>query len=273
MNRAATVANFPCRLCARTELYLYHSMGSDGRYRYYRCNHCKLVNYDHATGLGQEQFAVLDKDPTDDTDRWNQQKDQSFRFISHYLPPSGSMLDIGCGSGRLMYVARRAGWKVKGLELSAPMAEFVYDKLGEEVVIADFLTMEPRAISDIPFDLICLRHVLEHLPDCLLAMRKLRNLLQPGGHILIEIPNVESVSKKVKRFLTNTGLRRAKYPAGMVIGHANEFCRASFEYLLKETGFTLSHWETYSNKPVANYIYNRVHIGSNARALIKRTTE
>ena len=271
MARKQQTANFPCRLCSGTDLRLYHTLGNDGRYRYYRCGNCTLVNYDLATGLSQEHFVVLDRDPTDDEDGWNRDKDRSFRFVSRHLPTPGSMLDIGCGNGRLMYVARRAGWQVKGLELSSEMAGFVLDRLGIEVVVADFLQAEPRAISEVPFDLVCLRHVLEHLPDCRLAMRKLRELVRPDGHVLIEIPNVESLSKKVKRFLTNRGLRRARYPADMAIGHANEFCRASFEYLLQETGFTLIRWETYSKKPVANYFYNRVHVGNNARALIRQT--
>ena len=245
-------------------------MGNDGEYRHYQCSNCKLVNYDLSTGLGQEQFVVLDKDPTDDNDKWNKDKDQSFEFISEYLPTPGSMLDIGCGSGRLLYVARRAGWEVMGLELSGEMAELVRDKLGIQVVVEDFLEADPRAVSEGLFDLVCLRHVLEHLPDCNLAMSKLRELLQPGGHALIEIPNVESLAKNVKRFLTNIGLRRAKYPVDIVIGHANEFCKSSFEYLLKETGFTLVRWETYSKQPVVNYLYNRLHVGNKARALIRR---
>ncbi len=246
-------------------------MGNAGQFRYYRCENCKLVNYDLATGLGQEQFTVLDKDPTDDTDPWNLQKDQSFEFVTRYLSGPGYMLDIGCGSGRLMYVARRAGWRVKGLELSEDMAELVRRSLGEEVVVADFLAVEPNEISATAFDLVSLRHVLEHLPDCLHAMRKLRALLVPRGHVLIEIPNVDSISKKVKRFLAETGLRRPRYPDDLVIGHANEFCRASFEYLLHETGFSLIRWETYSKKPLSNFIYNHLHVGSSARALIRAT--
>jgi 2-polyprenyl-3-methyl-5-hydroxy-6-metoxy-1,4-benzoquinol methylase len=244
-------------------------MGSDHQFRYYKCSRCRLVNYDLATGLGQEQFTVLDKDPTDDTDRWNLQKDQTFQFVCRYLSTAGSMLDIGCGSGRLMYVAKRAGWDVMGLELSEQMADYVRTKLGEDVVVANFLEVDAKAISDVQFDLVCLRHVLEHLPDCLLAMRKLRELLKPGGYVLIEIPNVESISKKAKRVLTRRGLRHTKYPTDMVIGHANEFCRYSFEYLLRETGFDLVRWETYSRKPISNYIYNRLHVGSSARALIR----
>ncbi|MFL2547518.1 MAG: class I SAM-dependent methyltransferase [Candidatus Rariloculaceae bacterium] len=269
MNTNSETADFPCRLCAGTDLRLYHTMGNDGRFRYYQCGRCKLVNYDLATGLGQEQFTVLDKDPTDDSDPWNLEKDQSFDFIRRYISSPGSMLDIGCGSGRLMYVAKRLGWDVKGLELFGDMAANVRASIGEEVVVANFLEVDAKSISEEPFDLVCLRHVLEHLPDCRLAMQKLRELLKPGGHILIEIPNVESVSKKVKRFMTRLGLRRTKYPADLVIGHTNEFCKFSFEYLLKETEFELVRWETYSKKPVSSFIYNRVHVGSNARAIIR----
>lgn len=44
-------ATFPCRLCGGRNLYFYFSLGNDGRFRYYRCPDCALVNYDLATGL------------------------------------------------------------------------------------------------------------------------------------------------------------------------------------------------------------------------------
>jgi hypothetical protein len=73
MIREAASANFPGRLCDGTELRLYHAMGNDRRYRYYKYSHCKLVNYDLATGLGQEQFEIFNKGPIDDNDKWNPQ--------------------------------------------------------------------------------------------------------------------------------------------------------------------------------------------------------
>ena len=155
MTKHLETASFPCRLCAGTELLLYHMMGNDHRFRYYQCAYCKLVNHDLAMGLGQEHFTVLDKDPTDNVDPWNLQKDRSFEFVCRYVFEPGSMLDIGCGSGRLMYVARRAGWDVKGLELSEQMARNVCDKLGEDVVVANFLEVDAQTIGDKPFDLIC----------------------------------------------------------------------------------------------------------------------
>jgi SAM-dependent methyltransferase len=270
MERSATKATFRCRLCSGDELYLYHTMGNDGRFRYFRCPRCALVNYDLATGLSQEHYDQPDKDPTDDREPWNLDKDRSFRFLSRYVRPPGRMLDIGCGNGRLMYLARRAGWDVKGLELSPVMAKVVRQRLGTAVVVADFLAVDAATIDAGKFDLISLRHVLEHLPDCLLAMAKLKALLTLTGHVLIELPNVESISKRIKRFATKRGWRKPHYPDDLAIGHANEFCRKSFEFLLGKSGFELVRWETYSRKPAANFIYNRVHVGSNARALIKR---
>jgi len=270
MRAGIVKADFSCRLCGGNDLSLYHVMGSDGQFRYFKCANCRLVNYDLLTGLEQEHFDEPDKDPMDDSERWNLDKDQSFRFIGHYLSPPGRMLDIGCGNGRLMYLARRAGWDVKGLELSPVMAKLVRQRLGTAVVVADFLAVEPETIDEAKFDLICLRHVLEHLPNCLLAMQKIEALLVPRGHVLIELPNVESISKKIKRFMTRRGIRKPVYAEEMAIGHANEFCRTSFEYLLRATGFELVRWQTYSRKPLANFIYTRVHVGSNARALIRR---
>ena len=270
MTAQTAKADFPCRLCGGEDLYLYYRMGNDGRFRYFKCRNCKLVNYDLSTGLAQERFDEPDKDPMDDHEPWNLDKDRSFRFVSRYVSPPGRMLDIGCGNGRLMYLARKAGWNVKGLERSPVVAKLVRRRLGAAVVVADFLAVEPEAIDAVKFDLITLRHVLERLPDCALAMRKLRGLLAPGGVVLIELPNVESVSKKVERFMTRRGWRRPVYAEDLSIGHANEFCRASFEYLLRKTGFELVRWETYSRKAASNLIYNHMHIGSNARAIIRR---
>jgi len=43
-----------------------------------------------------------------------------------------------------------------------------------------------------------------------------------------------------------------------------------FKYLLKETGFELVRWETYSFKPVPDFMYNHLHFGTKARAVVRR---
>lgn len=263
-------AAFECRLCFGGRLALYYRQGREGQYRYFKCGDCGLVNLDLSTGLDQEQYTREWVDPTDEGDRRNHDKDMTFDFIRRHVPAPGRLLDIGCGNGRLLYVAKRAGWDVKGVELSAEAAERVSRTIDVPVVAADFLTMTPAPEDLERYDVICLRHVLEHLPDSRLAIRQIRAMLAPGGRALLEMPNIEGWDKLLKRWLVKRGLHQRRYPENFVPGHCNEFSRRSFEFLARETGFRLLRWETYSKKKLANLFYNRVPIGNKARALIQR---
>ncbi len=266
----APQASFPCRLCGDSNLYLCYTLGSHGQFRYYRCPSCKLVNYDLRGGLDQSQYTEL-VDPRDEAAERNRDKDATWQFIARYLRTPGTFLDIGCGPGRLLYLAQRAGWAVRGLELSAEMAEFAAARLGAEVLVADFLEYQPR--PEDRFDLVSLRHVLEHLHDPVFAMTRINGLLTLGGHAILEFPNIDAADKRLKRLLVGWGLHRRKYAGDFVTGHCNEFCRSSFEHLLRKSGFRLVRWETYSHKPLTNFIYNRIHIGNKARALIRKEAE
>lgn len=267
---ATDTANFACRLCGGEDLRLYYTLGNDGRYRYYRCSRCALVNYDLSAGIDQEQYTRGFVDPMDDEARSNLDKDQSFAFLQRYVKPPARLLDIGCGTGRLMYLAQRSGWQVKGLELSSAMAARVRERLGVEVLVGDFLQLEPAPDDRAAYDVVCLRHVIEHLPDGLGAMARIRALTRPGGYALLEMPNVEALAKKWLRLTVRLGLHRRRFPPDFVAGHCNEYCRRSFEFLLQQSGFRLVRWETYSKKPLANWILNRVPVGTKARALARR---
>jgi SAM-dependent methyltransferase len=265
---AAEQADFQCRLCEGDELELYYRQGAEGQFRYYRCTNCQLVNLDLKAGLDQAQYTDQWVDPTDDDASRNRDNDATHAFIRRSISTPGRLLDLGCGHGRLLYRARKDGWEVKGVELSKETAARVQIELGIPVVAGNFLEMEPSDLGR--FDLVCLRHVLEHLPDSLLAMNKIRELLAPGGMVLLEMPNIEGIDTKLKRWMADTGLHRKKFARGYVVGHCNEFCRGSFEYLASKTGFRLLRWETYSKKRLTNFIYNRIPIGNKARVLIQR---
>lgn len=196
--------------------------------------------------------------------------DASFASIQSHIPDAKSLCDIGCGNGRVLYLAKQAGWRVFGIELTADVAARTAKHLGVDVVGANFLEFEPQAEQSEAYDVVCLRHVLEHLPDSKLAMQKIRSLLKPGGHALLEFPNIQAIDKRLKRLVVNAGLHRRRFDDGFLPGHCNEFSKRSFEYLLKETGFRLARWETYSKKPLANWIYNRLHIGNKVRAVIQK---
>jgi 2-polyprenyl-3-methyl-5-hydroxy-6-metoxy-1,4-benzoquinol methylase len=264
---ATVVAEFCCRLCGSRDLVLHYTQGNDDRYRYYKCRHCELVNLDLSAGLDQTQYTEDLEDPEDEQGRFNRQMGQSFDFLLRHVAGAESFCDIGCGNGRMLLLAKRRGWRVLGIELSEDAARQAAAKLDVEVIAGNFLAVEPAPCHHRAFEIVCLRHVLEHLPDSRLAMQRIRALLKPKGHLLLEMPNIEALGKRLKRAIVNLGLHERRFRDDFVAGHCNEFCKGSLEFLLAQTGFRLVHWETYSEKPLRNWIYNRFPIGNKARAL------
>jgi SAM-dependent methyltransferase len=98
------------------------------------------------------------------------------------------------------------------MELSQQAADAICEDQDIDVIVADFLRYEnPEARR---YDVVALRHVLEHLPDPILAMQRIGALLKDNGLALLEFLNTGSFSYKLKRILKNRGLKNAKYPAG-----------------------------------------------------------
>ncbi len=257
-----------CRVCGSRELKFFYATGSEKQYKYYRCNTCALIN------LNLEGLDIFDNqqkyyhrfNPPEDYEKERGAK-EAYEFIKRYVPLKGMYLDIGCGSGNVLYFAKKDGWDVKGLEISRDLAEYVSKRLGIEVVTANFLEYDNPGEK---FEMVSLRHVLEHLPDPVHALNKISELLGKGAYAHFEFPNINGISFRMKRFMDRAGIRRKKWDPSFRPGHSQEFSKASFQYLLDITGFSLIQWETYSFKPFANKIYNKVHVGSKARAIVRK---
>ena len=80
-------------------------------------------------------------------------------------PPSGRLLDVGCGSGAYGASLIRLGWEVYGIEPDAAAAERAR-RCGLCVVQAGVAACELPAAS---YDVVTLWHVLEHLDEPLAA--------------------------------------------------------------------------------------------------------
>jgi SAM-dependent methyltransferase len=257
-----------CRVCSGTDLKFFYASGDKQQFRYYRCGNCGLVNLDmEGVDIFDNQKKYFNRFiPPVDYEREKGARD-AYGFIKRFVPLKGRYLDIGCGSGGVLYFARKDGWEVKGLEISADYAKYLKERLGFEVETANFLEYEnPRE----KFDLVSLRHVLEHLPDSVLAMNKISGLLVERGYAHLEFPNIDGLAFRMKRFMEKSGLYKKKWDPDFVPGHCNEFSRRTFEYLLGLTGFELVRWETYSFKPLKNFFHTRIHIGTKARAIIRK---
>ena len=257
-----------CRICDNDQLHLFYEQGDKNQFKFYKCQKCGLVNID-LSGLNIAKHQVKYSAGFKPIENYEHEKKakSTYHFVKKYIPVKGNFLDIGCGLGSVLYFAKKDGWNVKGLELSPDLAKYVHDTLNVEVYVADFLDFEN---TDEKFDVVSLRHVLEHLPNSILALNKISALLKQGGYAHFEFPNINSISHRIQRFLSKTKLHKKKYSPSYQPGHCNEFSKKAFSYLLKLTSFELVRWETYSNKPFSNFIYNRIKIGTKARAIVRK---
>lgn len=106
--------------------------------------------------------------------------------LASWLPaPPGDVLDLGCGTGSLSLLAAEQGHRVTGVDLSPAMVELARTKLaGRDAV---FLTGDAAAppVGEQRFDAVLVRHVLWTLPDPGRALRHWRQLLRPGGRLVL----------------------------------------------------------------------------------------
>jgi SAM-dependent methyltransferase len=93
-----------------------------------------------------------------------------------------TLLEIGCGTGTFLRMARRRGWAVEGVESSVDIAARARDEFELDIADGNFLQAVLRRDQ---YDVIAMWETLEHArdPDAVLARAK--RLLAPGGRLLI----------------------------------------------------------------------------------------
>lgn len=95
------------------------------------------------------------------------------------------LLDFGCGSGAFLSRAAEMGWEPTGVDFD-PDAVEICRRQGLNVYCGDADALPPGMGN---FDAIMLNHALEHLPDPVATLRRLRTLLSPTGWLWVTVPN------------------------------------------------------------------------------------
>jgi len=151
--------------------------------------------------------------------------------------PSGRILDVGCGSGTFLGLARRYGYATEGVEADAVRARLASQLAGTEVKTGSFLECELEAHS---FDLITFWDVFEHLAEPRHVLQRCRHLLKSGGWVGMLVPNVGS----------RLALSLGGHWAGWCLPfHLFHYCAETLGQILRQSGFEVvdvvdvdSHW-------------------------------
>ena len=104
----------------------------------------------------------------------------------------GRLLDVGCGNGEFLKFARKYGWNVRGIDLD----EHAVAEAGSSGLDVSVGGIEVIAAGE-KFDFISLSHVIEHVYDPTELVRSCYSLLNEGGILWLETPNIEGLGHSI----------------------------------------------------------------------------
>ena len=198
----------PCALCGGTRYRVLHDMGWR---RILRCDTCRLVRADPLPSLS-EKAAIETQGYTDASDfpevreffancHRDYVEDPVIREMRRHLEQleraiggPGRLLDVGAGTGILMHLAAERGWTVEGIDICTLSADKAAAEFGMKVAVGPF---ETHDFGGRQFDGVTMLDVLEHVVDPLATLRRVHDLLRPGGGVAIAVPNQRSLLTSV----------------------------------------------------------------------------
>jgi SAM-dependent methyltransferase len=147
------------------------------------------------------------------------------------LKNRGNVLDIGCGRCTELIKYKEYGWKCFGLDLDSDVKE-----IGEKHELNIFIgELEEANFPDNYFDLIIMKHSLEHIHNSNDILKEIHRILRVDGILYIEVPNGESLEAKIFK----------KYWHQFHFGHLYLFSPETLNKLLSKNGL-------HANKTVHN---------------------
>jgi SAM-dependent methyltransferase len=139
--------------------------------------------------------------------------------------PHGVLLEVGSGTGEFVATAASQGYEAYGCEPSPWAAERARE-LGGDVMTGDLAQWQATHAGQV--DAIASWHVLEHIHEPRELLARMREVLRPGGLLLLEVPNYGSVA---------AALDPLAWVGPALEDHVFHFTPAALTALLEQEGF------------------------------------
>lgn len=272
----------PCPVCDSERFRPYEKFGHQQQYTYVRCRDCGLIYGSPRPRYDQDFIDCCYSDYEQFVENASEQDLRAIRTssltmfekeVSHLLSfdkQRSAVLDIGSAMGTFLLAARPHYAHLMGLDVSEKMAAFVRSDLGVEVRLEQFHEHQPQQ----PYSLIHMSHVIEHIPNPNQWLQHARDILAPGGILVVNVPNKLGYSNVLKHVLWKLKLK--KHLAKMwrdparTPDHLYEPTLGSFLRLFENNRFRVLDQYSYSRRdPVstasaaARLLYRRLKLGSN----------
>ena len=221
----------PCIHCGRNA---HRPVAVRKGYPIVRCGGCGLV-YVHPKPPEEDLPGLYGEYHSRDGGNeaeWNRLMGGIFREAADRLDGAGRgtvsprLLDVGCGYGGFVSLMRSRGWDAEGIDPS-PATVAAASSKGIPVRTG---TLERFSPPGEKYDAITMFYVLEHLFDPMSALRKVFALLEPGGVLLLRVPDTTPIVRLLSPFGLGGGLYDPPY-------HLFDFPPRVLAAMLAKAGF------------------------------------
>ncbi len=198
-NDATPRNEVPCPLCPDGERNrVVETVWEAPESAVYKCTGCKTVFVYPIMSLEEEkafyeaEFSryMLQRGGPGETvpqDHFEKNYDEAQRRLANlrpYLRPDAQVLELGSSTGFLLAAMKPWVASVTGVDPNHLYREYANGR--------GIKTFEDLSeISDKRFDFICAYYVLEHIRNPIEFLKRLYDLINPGGRLAIEVPNVD----------------------------------------------------------------------------------
>lgn len=134
------------------------------------------------------------------------------------------IVDIGCGDGRALQLARLLGFEAAGIDPSATR-----DRRASELGLEIWPSIDSFCAAGVgPADAVLMMQVLEHVVDPRSELRRAASLVRAGGVLILEVPDATGIGLPPRTFEE----LRVVQP----LEHVNAFVPATLRRLACEAG-------------------------------------
>lgn len=157
-----------------------------GTYRLSLCWGCGVVSAAPRAAIGGDWYA---KAAPLRLTAWTKAPESDWRFARFFddARVPGKVLDLGCGDGGFLGLARESGWSGVGFDYDERVVAAARGR-GLDAHAASFEAFRAsRAPGE--FDALTMFDVLEHAPEPSDFLNEAKRLLRPGGLLAVTLPN------------------------------------------------------------------------------------
>ena len=174
-------------------------------------------------------------------------------MLAAYAGSRGDLLDVGCGRGEFLDIARARGWRPHGVEPSPSALAAARATLGEATDLrqGDFLELELPG----GYDALTMVDVLRHCPEPRAMLERAHALLRQGGCLMLRENNARWTRRR--RLEREPDQSLASEPV-------QEWPPGALEGMLERVGFT-------AVRVMPSPVYLASSLDSRPRRLLKRS--